>query len=263
MARLNLGLSGHERVIEIHHCREGRIEQQFENEFFYLMPGDLSITVRRNAVKEYFFPLRHYHGTTIVLDIPDISEEFICLMNAVSVKPLKVVSELCADQTCRIFRADGRIAHIFSELYDIPENIRVSFLKLKIMELFLILSDMDETKNDAAQSPLSNAQVQLAHRAEELLRRNLSRHMTIQEAADSMNVSPTNLKQAFRGVYGMPVYSYVRVLKMQAAALELCRTDKPVMEVAGEYGYENGSKFSVAFRKIMGESPSDYRRNHR
>lgn len=109
----------------------------------------------------------------------------------------------------------------------------------------------------------SKTQAYLAHRAEALLRQDLSRHMTIQEAASRLNVSPTSLKQAFRGVFNMPVYAYTRVLKMQSAALELRETDKPVMEIAGEYGYENGSKFSAAFKDVMGETPNAYRKNHR
>lgn len=109
----------------------------------------------------------------------------------------------------------------------------------------------------------SKMQTYLAHRTEALLRQNLSRHMTIQEAASRLHVSPTSLKQAFRGVFGMPVYTYMRVLKMQAAALELRDTDKPVMEIASEYGYENGSKFSAAFKNVMGEAPNTYRKNHR
>lgn len=109
----------------------------------------------------------------------------------------------------------------------------------------------------------SKTQAYIAHRAEALLRQDLSRHMTIQEAASRLNVSPTSLKQAFRGVFGMPVYTYMRALKMRSAALELCRTDKRVMEIASECGYENGSKFSAAFKDVMGETPNAYRKNHR
>ncbi len=263
MESFSLGKEIQDQVIEIHHCREGRIEQRFEDEFFYLMPGDLSVAMRANAPKVYSFPLRHYHGTTIMLNMKEVPEELNQLTQIIFGRPLQVVSSLCAGQACRILRADARIAHIFSELYDISSRIRESYFKLKLMELLLILSDTATIQGMAVAASLSQTQVHLAHRAEAILRQNLSRHMTIQEVADSLNISPTHLKQAFRGVFGMPIYSYTRILKMQAAALELCRTDKTVLEIACEHGYENGSKFSVAFRDVMGESPSEYRRNHR
>ncbi|MFR6066417.1 MAG: hypothetical protein ACLUH5_10325 [Eubacterium sp.] len=38
-----LGAAKKGNVIEIHHCREGRIEHSLNNSFFYLMPGDLAL----------------------------------------------------------------------------------------------------------------------------------------------------------------------------------------------------------------------------
>lgn len=49
---------------------------------------------------------------------------------------------------------------------------------------------------------------------------------------------------------------------MQAAALDLIQTEKSVLEIAGECGYDNASKFSAAFKEIMGEAPLEYRKAH-
>ena len=44
-------------------------------------------------------------------------------------------------------------------------------------------------------------------------------------------------------------------------AAELLRADreKSVAEIAGLVGYDSASKFAIAFRKIMGMSPVEYR----
>jgi AraC-like DNA-binding protein len=47
---------------------------------------------------------------------------------------------------------------------------------------------------------------------------------------------------------------------MTAASKLLAETDQSILEIAGKYGYENGSKFAGAFRSVMGTSPSEYRR---
>ena len=44
-----------------------------------------------------------------------------------------------------------------------------------------------------------------------------------------------------------------------AAALMLKQTDHTVLDVAGRFGYDNGSKFAKAFRDVMGMSPKEYR----
>ena len=46
---------------------------------------------------------------------------------------------------------------------------------------------------------------------------------------------------------------------MHSAAAMLKSTDFTILEIAGEYGYENGSKFAGAFKAVMGMSPDEYR----
>lgn len=61
----------------------------------------------------------------------------------------------------------------------------------------------------------------------------------------------------------MPVFSYARKARMEAAAAQLEETQDSILEIAGRYGYENGSKFATAFRSVMGVSPSQYRKRYR
>ena len=49
---------------------------------------------------------------------------------------------------------------------------------------------------------------------------------------------------------------------MNAAALQLIHTERTVTDIASEFGYDNTSKFSAAFAKIMGETPAEYRKQH-
>ena len=48
---------------------------------------------------------------------------------------------------------------------------------------------------------------------------------------------------------------------MQKAASLLKNTDKSVLEIAGIVGYNNGSKFAGAFRRVMNKSPNEYRKS--
>ena len=62
--------------------------------------------------------------------------------------------------------------------------------------------------------------------------------------------------------FQMPVISFIRAQKMQSAAQILLHTAKSIDEIAEDFGYENESKFSAAFKKIMGDTPSIYRKEH-
>ena len=262
MDRFELGDPAEGNIIEIHHCREGRIEQQYRDQFFYLMPGDLSIALRSRPLLEYTFPLHHYHGITITVNTDVAPKCFSCFLKDITVQPLEVARKLCADDRSHIIRSESYVEHIFSELYSVPDSIREGYMKIKILELFLVLSGINPGHQEATPT-LSGLQVQVAKEAAAYMAENLDRRVTIGELADRFHVSQTHLKQAFKGVYGVPVYSYIRIQKMQRAALMLIHSERPILEIAGECGYDNSSKFAGAFKEIMGETPTEYRKAHR
>ena len=104
------------------------------------------------------------------------------------------------------------------------------------------------------------SQQEVAERAHEMIMTNLERHITIAELSQTLHTSATQVKSCFHKVYGMPIYAYARSQRMEAASWLLSETDQSILEIAGKFGYENGSKFAGAFRRVMGVSPSEYRR---
>ena len=46
---------------------------------------------------------------------------------------------------------------------------------------------------------------------------------------------------------------------MHGAAALLRETDRTVLDIACQFGYDNASKFARAFRDVIGVSPREYR----
>lgn len=109
-------------------------------------------------------------------------------------------------------------------------------------------------------SGYTEAQKELADRAQEIIMSNLERRITIAELAQALHVSATQVKVSFHKVTGAPIYAYARSQRMEAASRLLAETDESILEIAGKVGYENGSKFAKAFRMVKGVSPCEYRR---
>lgn len=249
--------------MEIHHCREGRMEQRLEDDgSAYIMPGDLSVTVKRQRSSEYSFPLCHYHGISISIDTDAAPECLSCFLEDVNVRPRELAGRLCADKNCFIIRSQAYIEHIFSELYSVPEKCKKGYFKIKVLELLFVLGSVSPEKNSAPALSLSKLQADLAKEAAAWLAENLDRQVSVSELSGRFHVSQTHLQNAFKGVYGVPVSSYTRILKMQSAALRLIHTDAAILEIASEFGYSNAGKFASAFQKIMGETPGEYRKMH-
>lgn len=247
-------------IIEIEHCREGRIECRDGDNYFYLTQGDISIRKKYGSGRELVFPLSHYHGLAILIDLDKVPKCLGCLLDGVDIEPAHLVEKFRLDESHHIaLRQLPNIEHIFSELYTVPESIRKGYHKVKVLEILLFLSALEPLEAGQKCSRYSRKQVNLAKAVAAHLAEHLNDNLTIEELASHFDTSPTNLKNSFRGVYGISVQSYQREQKMRAAARLLLTTNMSVQEVAGEFGYANSSKFSAAFQRVMGMTPNKYR----
>ena len=246
-------------VFEITHCREGRIERSFRKEFCYLSPGDLSVAMESDISGSAYFPLAHYHGIRIRIDLDRAPRCLSCFLDDVEVSPQALRQKFCSGNTCFIARSNEGIAHIFSELYNVPDSTRKGYFKVKILELLLFLSAMPVEEAETKQHFVSRAQVSLAKAVCTYLTAHMDCRIPLEQLAKHFHVSGTQIKTSFKLVYGVSFFAYTRRQKMEAAALMLAETDRSVLEVAGCFGYDNGSKFSKAFKDIMGATPAEYR----
>lgn len=250
-------------ILEITHCCEGRIERAFREEFCYLSPGDLSIALDADLGGDAYFPLAHYRGIRIRINLDRAPRCLSCFLDDVEVSPQALARKFCSGSSCFIARSNESIAHIFSELYNVPDSIRKGYFKVKILELLLFLSAMPVETAETRQHIVSRAQVALAKAVCTYLTAHMDSRIPLEQLSAHFHVSGTQIKTSFRLVYGVSLYAYMRRQKMESAALMLRDTERSVLEIAGCFGYDNGSKFSKAFKDILGVPPAAYRHRAR
>ena len=73
----------------------------------------------------------------------------------------------------------------------------------------------------------------------------------------------TAFKACFKGVYGMPPFAYLRARRMERAAQLLRDTGLRVADIGLMVGYDSPSKFTAAFKDVIGQTPTAYRRQGR
>ena len=248
-------------VIEINHCRVGRYECSFgENSCCYLAAGDFAVCAAARKKSSSCFPLRHYHGITILLDLDAISPEMRSQMEWYGVNLNAIRQYICTENRCCILRSAPVVAHIFSELYTAHAVPDTGYLRLKVLELLHVLSRL-KSRDDVQQTDYFNQhQVECAKRAAKLLTQKLTVHQTIEQLAQDVGLSATALKTCFKGVYGSSVYAYQKEYRLQLAQKLLTETDSTIAEIAHQIGYENPNKFSSAFRQSFGMTPTQYRK---
>ena len=195
-------------VIEINHCRVGRYECSFgENSCCYLAAGDFAVCAAARKKSSSCFPLRHYHGITILLDLDAVSPEMRSQMEWYGVNLNAIRQYICTENRCCILRSAPVVAHVFSELYTAHAVPDTGYLRLKVLELLHILSRLKD-RDDVQQTDYFNQhQVECVKQAAALLTQELTVHRTIEQLAQEVGLSPTALKSCFKGIYGSSVYA--------------------------------------------------------
>lgn len=247
-------------ILEIDHCRDGRMEFLIDGEEFHLAPGDIAIHRLGSTVREETFPTGHFHGITIRIDLDNSPKCLSSFLQDVNVEPSAICNKfLPAEKLYYALRQIPSVEHIFSELYDLPESVKQGYFKVKILELFLFLSGLEKNTEIAEHRGISEHQAALAKNICSYLTEHIEQHITIAELAEMFDVSAARIRSSFSGVYGMSIHSYMRAQRMREAAKLLQSTDRTVLDIAGQFGYDNGSKFASAFRAVMGVTPAKYR----
>ena len=248
-------------IMEINYCKEGRSECLFgEHQYCYMAAGDLSFCSLQENSHQSEFPTSHYHGITITVDFSRITDEMKKVLELLSVD-LNRIKELSRIREFTIIRANQTVEHIFSELYTVPEKIRHGYIRVKVLELLLVLTELEPDVGASARTVyFSETQIAAVKQVHGFLLEHFSEHYTIEELADRFDISPTAMKRCFKGVYGDSVYAYMKRYRLQVAERMLRESSLTIGEIADRIGYLNPNKFTSAFCAEYGIPPTEYRK---
>lgn len=261
MSYCNQNQATAKNVIEINHCCAGRYECSFgENSCCYMTAGDLSIGSLMRKKSFSSFPLGHYHGITVLINLEELLPEVRKMMELLNIDLDSIQNYICGENRCCIMRANPSVEHLFFQLYHVKDQRKAGYMKIKVLELLLFLSDLDTAGEVQQTEYYSQSQVKRIKAVAAYLTQDLTRHDTIEQLAKRFEISPTALKKCFRGVYGTSIYSYLRIYRLQAAQKMLLETDLRIGEIANRIGYENPNKFTSSFKAVYGVTPSEFRK---
>jgi AraC-like DNA-binding protein len=80
----------------------------------------------------------------------------------------------------------------------------------------------------------------------------------VEELADRMNMSRTNLHRKMKAITNFPASELIRTIRLRKAAELLLNQTDTVSQVGLMVGFDDHSHFSKSFRKQFGVSPSEY-----
>ena len=259
-------LKNDRKIFCIDPCREGRIEMEEKPGVFSIMQeNELRLDNRENHKGTTYYPLKHYHGVSIFMEVVEVQKALDELFQGFSVSIENLRSRYCAEEKPYVIRGDKELESILSGFYQKnmahPELAKTKeYYQIKVVELLLYLNTMTVEDRKEVRPYYYKTQMEKIKGIHAQITGNPQTRFTIEELSSMYEIPLTTMKKCFKDVYGDSIYSYQKRYRMNLAANMLLQDKaKEIQEIASCLGYENPGKFSSAFRSVMGLSPVEYR----
>ena len=253
----------HTKTFAINHCEEGRIECKFTSgEYLYMGPGDMSLGwhISSNYQHENYFPTKLFKGVVLLVDVEKAQPVLDALVTEARIDLTQLANRFCEHSDFGMMMEETEaVRQIFSSLYNVPDQIKGHYFKLKVIEIFLLLSVISTT-NHEKRSSYRKQQVDIVKAVNEHISTQFMKRITIDSLSEQFDIPTSTLKRCFKGVYGTTIHQYLKECRINAAKRLLQESDQSILEIANAVGYENGSKFTSAFKEATGVTPSAYRK---
>jgi AraC family transcriptional regulator len=93
------------------------------------------------------------------------------------------------------------------------------------------------------------------------IQENIDKPLLLGILADVACFSPFHFHRIFQAYVGETLNDYIRRIRMERAALQLCHSEESITSIALNAGYETSAAFSKAFRLHFGKNPTDFKKS--
>ena len=214
----------------------------------YTAAGDMKLDLRRQHTGAFNFPSCHYHGLTVAFDLDIISHSLSDEVKDFPVTPAEIITRFSLGSYPRVLHKVAETEHIFSEMYRVPEKIRIPYFKVKILELLLYLDAMTIPADEEEHPYFYRTQVEKVKAVKRFLTEHLSENYTQEELSRRFDIPMTPMKTCFRSVYGDAIGTWLAGYRMnQAAELLLRERDLSIAEIDWRLALASLITFPLSF----------------
>ena len=171
-------------------------------------------------------------------------------------------------QEVPIFRFDPDLQKkLFRKLNDIyllaskKDPMRNLIIHQKFIEFLTILflnQDQNQYAEDEDMSPMEKKVYSITR----YIHTHFTEDLSLESLAQQFCISSCYLSHQFKNLTGFTVTDYIQMTRVRNVQAMLINTQIPITEVSAPCGFNSFSQFNRVFRKHIGMSPSQYRKQN-
>ncbi|ATB40733.1 hypothetical protein CYFUS_006189 [Cystobacter fuscus] len=196
-----------------------------------------------------------YQGRSVALERATLESHFTALTGRELRGPL--VFDVALDLTS--VAGVGPILKLFAEGLELPSISSFLVASLRDALLTALLTGTRHSASSLLEAPPRRAAPASVRRAEEFIEAHAGEPISLADIVAAVGVPERSLRAAFIAARGMPPGAFLRRRRFEIARQRLL-AGAPGTTVAGvvaSLGFVSGGRFSVEYKKLFDESPSD------
>ncbi len=180
---------------------------------------------------------------------------------------------LTPEHTKALARIMAEGMSIYEPPYDIPNTTYMKKRRdfpfgadqmIKIgLESFLITLVRDFCENEGAKETTHDTSISNIQAIHQYVTENYNTKITLDNLCFLFSTNKTTLCRSFRQEYGTTILNYINSLKIREAKSLLRKNQMTATQIAESLGYESIHYFCRQFKKITGQTPTEYSKSIR
>ncbi|MBL4952970.1 response regulator [Neobacillus sp. YIM B02564] len=102
----------------------------------------------------------------------------------------------------------------------------------------------------------------MMEKAVDYIEQNFKEAITLEKTAEYVNLTPFYFSKIFKERMGVTFIDYLTELRINYAKEEMKSPEKSLKEICFDAGYKDPNYFCRVFKKITGDTPTEYRHKH-
>lgn len=167
---------------------------------------------------------------------------------------LRFENKIANDESLR-----GWMRNIIQEFQEKKEGYELALRGLAYQILTALLRGYTQTVSDPSELDMQYRRLQKIKPAITYMESHLADKITLEHLSEAAHLSPIHFSRVFKAVAGFSPLEFLGRMRLQKAAQLLVNTDKTILEIAMETGFNDGNYFSRCFKKCRNETPREFR----
>ena len=232
---------GYQPIDSLFYIQEGSFSATIGKDTFTVNTGDIAIFDSETPMKRHVLsPLRFLY-----VKFHRMPKSLFSIKSGIwSVTEERILEDLAQIETLSAFHTRASL------------EMRTHYLNDLLLRLAThVPSSVTAKPSEYAMPPILTAAI-------EFLDDHLSDGITVEAVAKHCGVSVSSLESKFRDHLDTSLYRYYQSLRMKEAKRLLTETGYTVTEISDRLGFDNLFYFCNAFKKEVGATPTEFRKNN-